>query len=125
NAAVASGATQAAGQTTEALAAAAQSDAQPSAPLIPLAPRIYPSPVHEHSTLSFSTSVAGRLSVEILDLAGRRVRQLSSESQAPAGMHHFEFDGRDGDAQRLGAGVYFYRIIAAEGMRTNRFVIIR
>ncbi|MGH7742686.1 MAG: Ig-like domain-containing protein, partial [Candidatus Eiseniibacteriota bacterium] len=47
NAAVASGATQAAGQTTEALAAAAQSDAQPSAPLIPLAPRIYPSPVHE------------------------------------------------------------------------------
>jgi hypothetical protein len=93
--------------------------------LHPLVPLLYPSPVREHSTLGFATSVPGRLSVEVLDLAGRRVRSLADDSEAPAGMHRFEFDGRGNDGQRLGAGVYFYRIIAAEGVRTSRFVILR
>ena len=91
----------------------------------PMVPLIYHSPVHDHSTLAFATSVAGRLEVEILDLAGRRVRQLADDSDSSPGVHRFAFDGRGSDGQRLGAGVYFYRIVAAEGVRTNRFVIIR
>jgi hypothetical protein len=93
--------------------------------LHPLVPLLYPSPVREHSTLAFATSVAGRLQVEVLDLAGRRVRTLADDSDASPGIHRFTFDGRGTDGQRLGAGVYFYRIVAAEGVRTSRFVLLR
>ena len=91
----------------------------------PLTPVLYPSPVRESSTLGFATSVAGKLQVEVLDLAGRRVRSLADDFDAPAGIHRFMFDGRGNDGQRLGAGVYFYRIVAAEGVRTSRFVLLR
>ena len=113
--------------TAQPLAATADTmaNARPQAVVAPLAPLIVPSPVHDHSTLSFATSVAGRLSVEILDLAGRRVRTLADDSNVPAGLHHFDIDGRGNDGQRLGAGVYFYRIVAVEGTRANRFVIVR
>jgi parallel beta-helix repeat protein len=104
---------------------AAVQEVTPEFARLPLTPVLYPSPVREHSTLGFATSVPGRLSVEVLDLAGRRVRSLADDSDAPAGIHRFEFDGRGGDGQRLGAGVYFYRIMAAEGVRTSRFVILR
>jgi hypothetical protein len=91
-----------------------------------LAPMLYPSPLRTSSTLRFATSRPGRLRVEILDLAGRHVRRLIDEPQASAGVHLVSVNragGRDGPA--LGPGVYFYRVDAADGVKSGRFVVLR
>jgi hypothetical protein len=93
--------------------------------LLALAPRVYPSPLRTSATLSFATSQPGRLRVDMFDLGGRRVRRLLDETAAPAGMHALSISRQGGaDGRALGAGMYFYRIEAGEGMRTGRFVVI-
>jgi hypothetical protein len=104
----------------------ARAAVEPIAPdVIPLRVRLCPSPLDGTGTLSFATSKPGVLEVEILDVSGRRVRQLASDTDAPAGMHVFALDGRNERGLRLGAGIYFYRIRATEGVRTGRFVSLR
>ena len=90
----------------------------------PLEPRIYPSPFRSEATLSFATSRPGALRVDIVDVAGRRVRQLVDEMEAPAGVHDLRITA-NGGGEPLGPGIYFYRIDAQEGVRTGRFVILR
>ena len=91
---------------------------------VALEPRLVPIPMREGGTLRFLTSRTGALRVEILDLAGRRVRQVMDEREAAAGVYELAI-GRSGEGgARLGAGVYFWRVVAAEGTRNGRFVVL-
>ena len=92
--------------------------------LRPLEPRISQNPFRSEATLSFATSRPGVLRVDVVDLAGRRVRQLVDEMDAPAGVHQLTISANAGGAS-LGPGIYFYRIDALEGVRTGRFIILR
>jgi len=75
--------------------------------------------------LRFYLAQSGRLDVEILDLQGRRVRQLASAPDAPAGVYQLTVDGRGDHGERLPSGVYFYRIRTPLEVATGRFVIAR
>jgi hypothetical protein len=63
--------------------------------------------------------------VALYDLAGRMVRRLLDDADAPTGEHLLAVDGRGGQGERLRAGMYFYRIRAMEGTSGGRFVIAR
>ena len=110
-----------AGAPSEVAALAVQVSGAP----IPLEAAVSPSPMRSEGLLEFATSRAGLLEVQLLDLAGRRVRQLSNQADAPAGWHRLAIDGRGDGGSQLKAGVYFYRIRAGEGTVTGRFVILR
>jgi len=86
---------------------------------------LYPSPVQTSAVLSFATTRVGALRVDLVDLAGREVRHLYGEAQAPAGMHALTIDGIRDDGRRMSPGLYFYRIVADEGQMTGRFVTLR
>jgi hypothetical protein len=86
---------------------------------------LYPSPIQNRAVLSFATTRAGALRVDILDIAGRQVRHIDDESQAPAGMHAFTIDRTGDDGQRMSPGLYFYRIVADEGRMIGRFVLLK
>ncbi len=90
----------------------------------PLEPRICPSPFRSEATLSFATSRSGALRVDVIDLAGRNVRQLVNDPDAPAGMHLIRINAGAGGAP-LNPGIYFYRVDAREGVKTGRFVVLR
>ena len=51
-----------------------------------------------------------RLNVEVFDLNGRRVRDLSVRRANPSGEHRFGWDGRDADGRLLPPGVYVLRV---------------
>ena len=57
------------------------------------------------SRLALSTPVAGRLSLTIVDAAGRRVRDLSRD--VAAGPVDLAWDLRDESARRVAPGLYF------------------
>jgi hypothetical protein len=90
-----------------------------------LRPALSPSPLRTRSMLSFRTSQAGAVEVELLDLTGRRVRSVMSEHDAAAGVHHVVVDGRSDRGDLLPSGVYLYRIRAPRNAWTGRLVITR
>jgi pregnancy-associated plasma protein-A/flagellar hook capping protein FlgD len=83
-----------------------------------------PNPFGPSTELGFSLPSAGRASVVVLDLGGRAVRTLAS-ALFPAGQHSVRWDGTDDRGQRLAAGVYFYRLVTAEGSENRRMIVLR
>jgi hypothetical protein len=100
-------------------------DPQPNDAVLSFRAAVYPSPVQTCAVLSFATTRTGALRVDLLDLAGRAVRHLDDESDAPAGVHMLTIDGIRDDGQRMRPGMYFYRIVANEGRLTGRFVMLK
>ena len=90
----------------------------------PLQASVAPMPAHSRSVISFVTTQAGPLSVELYDINGRRVRILLNESLAPAGLYELPVEGQ-GTERALGVGVYFFLIRAAEGPSSGRLVFIQ
>jgi hypothetical protein len=89
----------------------------------------HPNPSSERVTIGWSRPHAGRVTAEILDPAGRRVRLLFSGEREP-GAAEVEWDGRDAAGRRCWSGIYFARVSAtredgsAESL-TRRLVRIR
>ena len=88
-------------------------------------PMVSPNPMRAHAVISFATSRPGPLRAEIFDASGRRVRRLAGEAEYPAGWHTLAVDGRDDRGSALPAGMYFYRILSADGDATGRLVLLK
>jgi hypothetical protein len=56
-------------------------------------------------------------------MAGRKVRILLDDPSAPAGLYELPVEQR-ASGQPLSAGIYFFRIRAAEGVSSGRLVFI-
>jgi hypothetical protein len=67
-----------------------------------------------------------RLEVEVFDLAGRRVRELSLRRRHPSGNHAVEWDGRDDRGRLLPPGSYAVRVgfTTDDGGRRNEAVSV-
>jgi hypothetical protein len=61
----------------------------------------------------------------IYDLMGREVRVLARGRTFAAGRWSLGWDGRQGDGQAAGAGVYFVRLRAGAGSWSRTLVRIR
>ena len=84
------------------------------------APR--PNPARGAVELTLETG-GGALTVEILDLAGRRVRTLF-QGPAPPGTLRLPWRGTDDHGRRLGAGLYFARARTGGEESVTRFAFV-
>lgn len=91
----------------------------------PLSAALSPNPLNPRATLSFVTASPGRARVEIFDVSGRRVNTLVDDPSLRAGYHEVAIEGRSAAGERLGSGVYFYRIEAAGEVALGRFTILK
>jgi flagellar hook assembly protein FlgD len=62
--------------------------------------------------------------LEVLDIYGRRVRHLLSESLAE-GPHRVMWDGRNDQGERVASGIYICHLRAAEGSATAKMIRAR
>jgi len=90
-----------------------------------LVAHVSPNPLNPEATLGFTISRPGFAKASIFDVSGRTVRVLLDEPSLPAGYHALRIDGRGEARERLGSGVYFYRVESEEGTATGRFAILR
>ncbi len=93
--------------------------------LVGQAPRVAPNPMRDRAVLAFAVSRPGTASIQIFDLSGRLVRTLLDGGPASQGTNVVPFDGRADDGAPLRGGMYFYRVMTAEGSASGRFVIVR
>ncbi|MFN8177640.1 MAG: FlgD immunoglobulin-like domain containing protein [bacterium] len=69
-------------------------------------------------------SGAGKATVAVYDLAGRRVRSLV-DGEATAGRRVLTWDGLDASGKRAAAGVYFVKLEAPNVVQTKKVTLLR
>ncbi|MCA9754126.1 MAG: hypothetical protein KC591_18140 [Gemmatimonadetes bacterium] len=78
-------------------------------------------PFRNGTALSLSLPQERHARVELFDVAGRRIRNLT-DGVLPAGAHRVEWDGRDETGATVGAGVYLARMESRGETRTVKLV---
>jgi photosystem II stability/assembly factor-like uncharacterized protein len=85
-----------------------------------LALDVYPNPLPAAGRVEFAAAQGGEYSIDLFDVAGRRLARLG-EGRLAAG----ERRGIALDPQGLSAGVYFVRIRQGEAVLARRFTVLR
>jgi hypothetical protein len=84
-----------------------------------------PNPTAASSALHFGLAVASRVSVDVIDIGGRRVRWLAREQLFGAGRHTLVWDGRSTNGVHLSPGLYFVRLRNGARVEVVRVVLER
>jgi hypothetical protein len=84
----------------------------------------FPNPVASWAIIRFETARAGRVSVSLYDVAGRRVRTLVAEERE-AGLYELAWRGDGDDGRTLAAGVYSLRLVAPDRTDVRKLIKIR
>ena len=84
-----------------------------------------PNPARSATTIEFELPASETVTLEILDIAGRLSRVLSSEATFAAGRHSLSWDGRSGEGQSVASEVCFVRFRAGGQRGTQRVVMLR
>jgi len=83
-----------------------------------------PNPFGSGTALSYTLPGACHVTLEIYDVAGRRVARLLDEPQ-PAGTRRVLWDGTDDGGRPVASGVYYCRLSTADGVDRSRMVLLR
>ena len=83
-----------------------------------------PNPFNPTTTIAFTLANRGKVRLDVYDAAGRFVTTLADDVR-DAGPHSLEWDGSDAGGSRVGSGVYFYRLVSAEGAQTRKMVLLK
>ncbi|MFN8178745.1 MAG: FlgD immunoglobulin-like domain containing protein [bacterium] len=81
-----------------------------------------PNPTKGAVQLEYAAPASAALSLQVVDVSGRVVRQLRSGAGSAGSA---TWDGRDDVGARVAAGVYFVRLKSGAAMRTERVTLIR
>ncbi len=84
----------------------------------------YPNPFNPTTTIEFKVAAASRVSVDIFNMLGQRVRKLVDE-HLPAGNYATEWDGGDESGNRVASGVYLYRLQAGDFTDTRKMTLLK
>ena len=83
-----------------------------------------PNPFNAETLIRFDLPTEARVSIEIYNALGQKVRTLLQERRA-AGRYQIGWDSRDDAGRALASGVYFYRLIAEEFVQTRRMMLAK
>ena len=83
-----------------------------------------PNPAGRDVRLGFSLANAGRVRIQILDVAGRVVRKVA-DGDFPLGRSEVVWNGRTDGGSRAASGIYFVQLQFGASLETKRLVWIR
>jgi photosystem II stability/assembly factor-like uncharacterized protein len=83
----------------------------------------YPNPFNPTTSVKYALPMDSRMTMEIYNILGQRVRTLMSGDQ-PAGYHSIEWNGLGNSGQQLASGVYFLQM-SAKGVNGATFTELR
>jgi hypothetical protein len=90
---------------------------------VPVLGAAMPNPFLASTRIPVSLPEAGRVSLEILDVTGRRMRTL--DAVLPAGENHLVWDGADQAGRAVAAGTYFYRLVLGDATSVRKVIRVQ
>ncbi len=94
------------------------------APVCSCSLSVYPNPFNPETTFAFALEKPSRVSLDIYNIRGQRVRTLTDE-RMESGIHRVTWHGRDDNNRPVGSGVYFARIVTEAGTVVKKVVLIK
>lgn len=85
--------------------------------------QLYPNPSDGDVSIAFTLNAPTQVTVDIVDATGRRVRRLAAGYRS-ADRHQLAWDGQNDSGIRVGAGVYFVVVDAADGRVTRPVTVV-
>jgi len=76
-------------------------------------------------TIRFDLASSGRVSAQVLDLLGHRVRTLATDREFPPGTQALGWDGRSDAGVEMPSGVYFVEVRARAQREARRVALLR
>ncbi|MBN2709443.1 MAG: T9SS type A sorting domain-containing protein [Calditrichaceae bacterium] len=85
----------------------------------------FPNPFNPITNIEYQISNAEFVTLKIFDVLGREVVTLVKKTM-PAGIHTAQWNGKNTAGQRVGSGIYFYRLKTANGfMRIKKMIMMK
>jgi flagellar hook assembly protein FlgD len=82
----------------------------------------FPNPSADLTTFTFSLAGETKVHLEIINIIGNSIRIIVDQTM-PEGSHKVEWDNCSEDGNKVGAGVYFYRLRLNNFLQTKKLVI--
>jgi hypothetical protein len=76
-------------------------------------------------TIRFGLPATASVRLTIFDLSGRLVRTLVAGQSLDAGYHEVRWDGADEQGRSAAAGIYIYRLEAANFITSRKLILLR
>jgi hypothetical protein len=84
----------------------------------------YPNPFNPTTLINFDLPKASKVSIEIYNLRGQKVRTLV-DGLMDAGSHSFQFDATDDMGNKLPTGIYLYMFRTIEFQKIKKLTIMK
>ncbi|MEZ4387611.1 MAG: M6 family metalloprotease domain-containing protein [Candidatus Krumholzibacteriia bacterium] len=84
----------------------------------------YPNPFNPSTTIAFDLAQAGHVRLDVYGLDGRLVATLLDEDR-PVGRHQAVWQGADRGGRPVASGTYLCRMIAGDGVRSVRLMLVK
>ena len=84
----------------------------------------YPNPFNPTTVINYAIPRTTEVTIVIYDLLGREVIRWEG-NKIEAGYHSIRWDGRNQRGVQVSSGVYIYRIIAGDFIRSKKMVLLR
>ena len=83
-----------------------------------------PNPFTSETRIAFSMSSAGDVRLSVYTPEGRLVTDIVDERMGP-GSHSAVWNGRDSSGNKMGSGIYYYRLVTGKTMLTGKMILLR
>lgn len=84
---------------------------------------LYPNPCQGSLSIRYHLVDNGKVKIDILDMSGRMIRQVSEEQKTP-GNYELRWNGQDEKNTSVPAGTYFCRIVTGTTVITKKIIVI-
>ena len=84
----------------------------------------FPNPFNSQVLIRFGVAVDSRVTLQVYNAMGQRVRTLVDERLRP-GYHLRQWDGRNDAGDALGSGVYVCRLTAGDLNQSRRVMLLK
>ncbi len=84
----------------------------------------FPNPFNPTTTIRFDLRHRTRVQIDVFDVAGRKIRELTNQVYATGTNHVVSWNGQNGNGQAVSSGIYFYRMVTGDGFHMTRKMVL-
>jgi hypothetical protein len=84
----------------------------------------YPNPFNPSTTIKYDLKHNTNVKIKVYDMLGREIKTVINENQT-AGYKKAIWDGTNNSGQKISTGLYFYKLVTGDFVKTRKMVFIK